>query len=261
MIIRKLDKSSATPLYLQLARILEEAIANDYYKKGAKLPPEQELTQTYNISRVTVRQAMDYLLTKDIVVRKQGIGTFVKKDMVKTTVDEVVGFYPALLRHGIKPITKTVEYREITPNQYVRERLKLTDAEKVLLHVRQYFINETPLLLAEIYIPNSLAAKWTRAEADGKNSLQLVKEKTGLQISHSEVTIRSTSARESVAKCLNVRQGSPILELRRVTYSTENYPVEYCIHHFRGDSYELTTTISVTEQNKLVVNTSPVANP
>lgn len=258
MISRQLDKDNEIPLYLQLAKILEDGIAEGRYKKGTKLPSEHDLVQTYNISRVTVRQTMKYLTEKGIVIRKQGLGTFIKNTVVKTTVAEVVGFYPSLLRHGIKPVTKIIEYRIIAPEPHVRESLKLSKTEKVLKFVRQYFIDEVPFLVTEIYIPDSIAEKWTVTEATEKNSLQLIKEKTGLNISHSDITIKSSGANGVVADYLKVPHGSPILELRRLTYAVNNQPVDYAVVHYRGDTYELTTTITVTEQNTLLVNTPQI---
>jgi GntR family transcriptional regulator len=252
----RLSKDNETPLYIQLARIIEEDIANHHYQKGGRLPSEQELVQAYGISRVTVRQTMKHLADNGVVVRRQGLGTFVKNTVVKTTIDELVGFYPSLMRHGIHPAIKTLDYRIITPEPHVREILRLSGADKVLKFIRQYFIDDAPFLFTEIYIPSLLAEKWSKEEADAKNTLQLIKEKTDLYITHSDVSIRSSSAKGLVASCLDLQQGSPILELQRVMYVSGNQPVEFAISRYRGDSYELTTTISVTEQNKLLVTTS-----
>ncbi|MEL7566967.1 MAG: GntR family transcriptional regulator [Dehalobacterium sp.] len=246
---QQLDKNSFTPLYLQLANIIEGSITSGEYKQGEKLPSEQELIKTFSVSRVTVRQTMNYLAAKDIIIRKQGLGTFVNKPIINDSIDHLLGFYPSLLRRGIQPEIKNIEYKVISPILLVKELLKLPDEEKIVKLIRQYLLDGKPFLVAEIYIPHFIAKKWTEKEINMSSTLNLINN-AGYKISHSNLTILSKVAKGKTANFLDLIKGSPVLELKRLTFSTENIPVEYVITSYRGDAYEISTTIYASGQNK-----------
>ena len=98
-----LDKDSMVPLYRQLARSVEKKIQDGSFPEGSRIPSEQELMRRFGLSRITVRQAMEDLFQKSIIVRKQGLGTFVQKPVMTQEVDDLFGFYPALREPGIEP--------------------------------------------------------------------------------------------------------------------------------------------------------------
>ena len=81
-----LDNESSVPLYKQLKEIIKEEISRGTYKRGQKIPPEVELQETYHISRITIRKALQELTDEKILERRRGKGTFVA-DVEVGTVD------------------------------------------------------------------------------------------------------------------------------------------------------------------------------
>jgi GntR family transcriptional regulator len=239
----ELRKESAVPLYIQLAGAIEKAVLEGAFPEGARIPSEQELIRAYEISRITVRLAMRNLFEKKLIVRKQGLGTFVRKQMISQPVDDLFGYYPALLRKGLKPKIQILEYRTVSATPEVRENLHLSPKEKVLRFIRQYFLEKDVRVIIEMNIPEVLARHWTEKEAAVENSFHLLRERAGVQILSSAVRIKASVASRELGALMNLSKGSPVLELRRLTYSFEQKPVESAVLYFPGDSYELTATL------------------
>jgi len=222
---------------------VEKGIRDGTYPEGARIPSEQELIRSYRVSRVTVRMAMRHLFEKNLIVRKQGRGTFVRKQMITQAMEDLFGYYPSLLRKGLKPKTRVLEYRTVSADRELSGRLRLPSGEKVLRFVRQYFLGRNVRVLIEMYIPGSLAGHWTERDAQEKNSFRLLQEHAGLRIASSSVRIRAARATREQGRLLNIPPQSPILELHRMTFSAQQKPVEYAILHFPGEAYELTATL------------------
>jgi GntR family transcriptional regulator len=95
-----LDKSSAVPLYAQLAEKLKEKILKGEWKDGEKIPPELELMEKYGVSRATVRAAIDALVAEGFLVKRHGIGTFVRKFRPTFSFEPLISLNYALETFG-----------------------------------------------------------------------------------------------------------------------------------------------------------------
>lgn len=249
----EVDKQSTVPLYRQLAGTIEKAVRQGQYPEGSKIPSETELMETYEVSRVTVRQAMRVLLDQHIITRRQGMGTFVQGRVISQTMDDIFGFYPALRSKGLNPATRILDFRIALPEPEVREQLQLARGDEILRFTRQYSLEESVWVVIRMNIPSFLAKNWTRREAAQKNSFRLLRENAGVQIGEASLKIRAAIAEGRVAEWLKIPKGHPVLELRRLTYSVEKRPIEYAILTFRGDVYELTARLQAGDRDGFVL--------
>ena len=247
--LHRLDKTSLVPLYRQIADHIEKAIHEGDLAEGSRLPSEQDWMQRLGVSRVTVRQAMDSLMRKNLIVRKQGMGTFVQKTVMTQEMDDLFGFYPALLNRGLHPKTELLTYHIQTPSREVRERPELPAGARALHFSRQYLLEPSLYVLIHLYFPRDLAARWTKRDASTQSSFHLLQDKAGVQIQSSRITIRASLATADTARALRIRERSPVLELRRLRVSSEPRPVEYAVMAFPGEAYELTATVSAVRKN------------
>lgn len=247
----KLDKADMVPLYRQLAQIIARRIQDGFFLEGGRIPSETELMRQFDVSRVTVRLALDDLLKRNVIVRKQGMGTFVKKTVMTQEVDDLFAFYPALLSKGLIPKTRVRDYEVVSPDREIREKLDLPPAAKILRFTRQYLVGPSLVVIIQMHIPQDLAKSWTKGEASAQNSFRLLEEKAGVQILSSSITIRSSPASGRIGGWLRVPKGSPVLELRRLSFSSGRRPVEYAVLFFPGEAYELTTAIFAGGKNSL----------
>ena len=118
----ELQKESAVPLYIQLAEAVEKEHPGGNLSGRGRIPSEQDLIRTCRVSRVTVRLAMRHLFEKNLIVRKQGRGTFVRKAVISQPMDELFGYYPALLRKGLKPKIQILEYNFVIPDSEAQKK-------------------------------------------------------------------------------------------------------------------------------------------
>jgi len=253
-----IDKSSSTPLYIQLAKIIENDINNGLYLPGSKIPSEQDLIEMYNLSRITVRKAMQHLELKGLIIKKQGIGTFVNKQVFAQKVEDILELYPSLLSKGMSFEVKLLEYNVVVPNSVIQEILQIPGSKKVLKFTKKYLLSNSVPIIGQGFIPADIAKNWTERDVSEVNSLRLIREKAGIAIKNYKLKIKATSADDYLSNVLDIQEGEPILELQRIAFSTENKPVDYTKLFFRGESYEIVTEMFVNEENRLKVNKNSI---
>ncbi|OPX13541.1 GntR family transcriptional regulator, partial [Gordonia sp. i37] len=128
-----LDRSTPVPLYHQLARAIEAAIIGGELAPGDRLENELDLAKRLKLSRPTIRQAIQELVDKGVVVRKRGVGTQVVQSPVNRSV-ELTSLFDDLSTAGMHPETQLLEYRRSVPDDDLRTDLGLdADAEAVTI--------------------------------------------------------------------------------------------------------------------------------
>lgn len=244
--MKKLEDSIPTPLYIQLAELIKSDISNGKYLNGVRIPSENELMKTYQVSRVTVRKTMEYLLAEDLIIRRQGRGTFLNKTVLTQDINDFAGFYQALNSKIEKSHIKNIQYKfETNLDAQIREALGLSENQSVTKLVRQYLVDDSVLVLFQSYIPHSISKLWNEDEAKNINTLKLIRDKTGFTIENITLKIKASLVTKDFEDLIDLPEGSSLLELRRIAYSSNQKPVEYGIFSFCGDSYELTTKIII----------------
>ena len=149
---KHLEKKSQSPLYQQLMSRLKNDIMAGVYPPGARIPSEQVLCDTYGVSRVTVRKAMQDLVEAGLLVRRQGKGTFVAKERIQRNLQQITGFSQACMQNGHSAGARLVsaelveadhgdtEKLGVLPGSHVVEiiRLRLCDGEPVMLEINRF---------------------------------------------------------------------------------------------------------------------------
>ena len=152
----EIDRSSPTPLYLQVANGIERALQSGDLAPGARLENEVELAQRLAISRPTVRQGIQELVDKGMLVRKRGVGTQVVKSRVNRSV-ALTSLFDDLSGAGRKPRTDVLEYRVGRPSAEVAGRLLLESGELVMECVRLRYADGEPLAVMRNTLPERIA--------------------------------------------------------------------------------------------------------
>ncbi len=210
---------------------------------GDAIPSEGELASRFNVSQGTVRKAIDEMAAENLLVRRQGKGTFV------ATHDDPRSFYRflRLVPDGGRP-TQAVsdpfycETVESTPE--VAAVLGLRAGEKVVLVKRLLRFNGEPVVFDQIYLLAELFQGLTLNALRGKERslYSLFETDYGVRMIHAEEHLRAVAADAESAGLLGVAAGEPLLLVERTAYTYGNKPVEwrrglYCTrrHHYRND--------------------------
>ncbi|TCP30968.1 GntR family transcriptional regulator [Scopulibacillus darangshiensis] len=227
-------------LYSSLKEKLLNSIKNGTYKEGDQLPTESELSKKYQVSRTTVRLALQQLEIEGFILKKQGKGTFVTKPKIEENLSQGFQSFVEQMTHlGLEPYSKVLELTLIPADETVAEKLQLKEKEPVVKLVRLRYANKEPHSYIISFIPWSIAPGLINE--DCSNSLyKVLTEKYKIQIGHDIETLEPILTDEEVSRFLNVTVGSPAFLLDAVIYSTANVPIEYAQDIIRGDRTKFT---------------------
>ena len=234
------NRSSPVPLYFQVAEQIEGAIHDGALAAGDRIANEVALADQLGLSRPTVRQAIQTLVDKGLLVRKRGVGTQVVNAPIRRTV-ELTSLYDDLTRSGLTPTTSVLGLDLADPDEMARKRLNIGPGERVWRLERLRSVKGEPLALMYNVVP---------AQVTDLSSVDL--ERTGLyehfraqaihlRVAHQVIGARTIDSRE--ARLLGGHKGDPVLTMERTAYDDQGRAVEYGLHLYRPDRYAYETTL------------------
>lgn len=232
-----LSRSSPEPLYRQLSAHFERLIRNGRLKPGDRLDSETVLTERFRVSRITLRQAIDALVREQLVVRKQGKGTFVTAPSVKHDLRRLHGLLGSLFAQSDAAGTKLLRYGPALPPADTAALLNLSRGQKAVALDRLYLIAGKPVALGESWLAPEVAAL-PRVKAELLSTEDMMRE-AGIRAISSQVAIRAETAGARVGRLLKMPARAAVLVLYRRTADAQGAIKEVNRICFRSDSYEL----------------------
>jgi DNA-binding GntR family transcriptional regulator len=236
----RVDRSSPVPLYFQVAQRLEELIESGQLTPGSRLENEVALADQLGLSRPTMRQAIQYLVDKGLLVRKRGVGTQVVHAKVRRTV-ELTSLYDDLHRTGQQPRTEVLSIGETTAPDEIAVALSLPGGAPVLAVERLRYAQGEPLAIMRNYLPAGVL-KVTAADLSERGLYQLMRA-AGINLRLADQTIGARRATSAEAKALGETRGAPLLTMARTAYDDAGRAVEYGQHAYRASLYSFELTL------------------
>jgi GntR family transcriptional regulator len=235
----KLKRDLATPLYEQLADGLRQQIADGKLKPGAGLPPESALTSNFRVSRITARKALELLVREGLIERRQGKGTFVAPPKIQQDLHTLRGFAEVMASQGREQAMQVLEFGIVSADVTIARALRLPQGESVLRIKRRHLFRNAPIAFALIYIPQPYARMLTLEQVATTPIYTLLTHQAQIEIKRATQIVRTLAADATMAKLLALPKAAPVMMIERITYSTQEKPVEYIVFYHRGDRYEL----------------------
>lgn len=237
----QIERDSHIAMHRQIAQRLREAVLRGDYGEDGRIPPEAELTQTFAVSRITARQAVDALVREGLVVRKQGKGTYVTAPVVHHDLLELRGIYEALLAQGLAPSMQLLEFSRTTPPPDVAARLGRPRGK--LVHWRRLFVVKAQrIAVGTVHIAVG-GARVTEAAAREGSAYSILESLLGERVERADLAIRYASADAGLARELGVRKGAPLMMLERVSYNARGIPLEHTRYWALAGFYEFSLTV------------------
>jgi GntR family transcriptional regulator len=238
----RLDRAGPLPLYYQLRQALLEEIRGGNLRAGDRLPTEADIGRRYGVSRATIRQALGQLEAEGVIHRIQGLGTFVATPKIRH-VPLLTSFSELVASQGFVPSHRVLESSVAGAPPDVAAELGLADGAACRFLRRILFADGKPVGLAETWLPQDALGGhhelFEQGGLDGGSLYEVLQsEPLGLVLDHAVETISPTVADAATARLLSCRARTPVLEIRRVTFTPDGRPVESTHLRFVGDRYE-----------------------
>ena len=228
------DRSSPVPLYFQLAQQLEAAIERGRLAPGSLLGNEIELAGRLGLSRPTVRQAIQSLVDKGLLVRRRGIGTQVVHSQVKRPL-ELSSLYDDLEAAGQRPATRVLRYDAEEATAEVAAALGVPEGTEVRRVERLRLTHGEPMAYLRNHLPAGLlAVRGGELESTG---LYRLMRGAGVTLHSARQSVGARSATGDEAELLQEAEGAPLLTMERTTFDDTGRAVEYASHLYRASRY------------------------
>lgn len=241
----KLKKSVPIPLYFQLKELILDEIRNGNYKSDDLIPTENELSDMFEISRTTVRQAITELVQEGWLYRVKSKGTFVAKPKINQSFVQVLGsFNDQILSSNRTPSTVLVEMKVVTANEIIAEELKLSPMDKVIYIHRIRYADDEPIVVVKTYLPHKKCSFVLENDMEKESLYPILAKQEDTQIFKIKRLIEAVDATTYDIKNLNVKRGNAIQQFISTGYNMFDEPIEYSIARYRGDrnSFEVVIT-------------------
>jgi GntR family transcriptional regulator len=236
--IVKRDESEGVPKYVQLTKILKEKISTGEYQADKPIPTEAELCALYQVSRITVRQAINTLVQEKLLYREQGRGTYILPQKLKRDISRIYSFTNDMLNLGLTPGSILIEQKLVDADSATAERLKLpADDRRVLRLIRLRLANDIPVLYETTIVPRYLCPALAKEDLAHGSLYGILAEKYRLVPVHAEESYEATIMSERHAgllQCKSLRH-QPALSIQRVAFLEDMVPLEYTTSVGRGD--------------------------
>lgn len=233
--------SSIVPVYYQIKQTIKSWILNVEFHPGEKIPSENELANKFNVSRLTVRQAISQLAQEGFLIGRRGEGTFVTNntDLINSFSLEFTGFMDDLLYQISKSKTKSVQLTRIPIPKLIKEKLKLDNENDEVVQIKRVRYLENRAFAYTInYLPLEIGKKINGKDLYKKPLLQIMEQDLGIQFTEAFQTIEASFSDQEVSERLGVPLGSPILFVERVMYGKKRKPVELVQSSYLGSCYK-----------------------
>lgn len=236
----KINRADRIPLYQQIKQHINNMLLDGRLKPGQCLPSEKELQEQLGVSRITVRQALQELTLEEKVVRVPGKGTFVTHPKI-APLTALTSFSENMRAQGLEPSYQYTHLELIEPPSKVRSALKLGEQEKTLHIHRLMLADGLPMAIQDSFLSENLYRRNPRLftpEVLNISSLyNLLERELDVSLVHAEEFVDASTARPSEAELLGIKPGDIIMLITRITFSTNNNPIEYVKLVYRADRY------------------------
>ena len=225
---------SYSPLYKQLISKLRGDIQTGVYPVHSRIPSEQELCETYQVSRVTVRKALAELTQEGLLLRHQGKGTFVGVPRICKDLREVNSFHDACRMMGCTPATRILHAQFVHAAAEDQDKLNCPVGAQIVELVRLRLADDMPVMLETNHFPGSYA--WL-LEQDLSGSLYQLLAEHDVEPHQAVHDVSLSYANVTQANALDVAQGDALLTLDEVIYDQHGQPLHTSHQVIRGDRF------------------------
>ncbi len=231
-----IDKDVPIPYHYQLREILRQEIVTGRWPVNEKIASERDLCTLFDVSRPTVRAAIDALVDEGLLRREKGRGTFVAEPKIEEGLLQTpFGFSDSMRAQGITFTTTVLGIETQPAPPLVAQELRLPEGAPVIVLNRLRTILDAPVLLVLSYLPLALFPGLEREDFRKVSLYEVLRSKYGMTMARARRYMEAVPAGKQEADLLAIRVGAPLMLIASTTFTESGLPFEYYRAHHRGD--------------------------
>ena len=248
----EINRQSSVPIYQQIMNWMREKIQSGDWAKDHQLISEIDLAELLQVSRGTVRKAIEGLISERLLVRVHGKGTFVRKNILLEQNPDwrLAGFSRDLISRDIPYSTQVLKKEIIPPAIDIRELLNISVHDKIFHMLRLRIIDNQPVLIIENHIVYAYCEGVETVDFSIRQLYTTLEEDFNMPFDWGRRTFKSKLADPTIAKHLEIPQNSPVMYLEELYHNHENTPLEYTRAWFNAQVFHIRAIVK-REQEKV----------
>jgi GntR family transcriptional regulator len=250
---QKLAHDPSLPIYVRIAAVLRAEILAGLYPHGTALPTEAEITERFSVARLTVRRALETLALDGIVARRPGRGHGTRVNLPEPTrpdrlsIDGLVRRYQSL---GMDTSVEIIALETGEAGIQGGDHLQCDPATPVISVTRRRFVSSRPFSVYTSTIPEHVAPT-LKNMISGDLPVVTILESLGVRVARAEQYISAAIADGNMARLMLCHPGDPLINVRRVTFSDRDTPVEYISVFYRSTDYQYRIALKRDHDNEV----------
>ena len=249
----KINKSVPIPLYFQLKELILSEIKEGNYRSGDLIPTEKDISDAFQISRTTVRQAITELVQEGWLYRVKSKGTFVSQPKISQEyIRKIESFNDQMYRMGVVPRTEVLELKTMKGTEAgdsVIKALELTENDSVIFLYRKRLADGEPIVTSRTYLPFAECEFLLGHDLRTEQLYTILSEKEETRIFRIERTVEAIEAKTEDVHLLEIKRGKPIQYFVSIGYNAYGKPIEYTLSRYRGDRNKFEVTVFPENKN------------
>ena len=226
------------PKYYLIKNSIIEKINNEDLAPHQLLPSERELIEKYNVSRITVRRAIDELVKEGYAYKVPGKGSFVKGDNLKQRLTKVHSYTEEIISQGMTPSRKVLhsEIEEVDIKKM--KKLNLHKGDELFVLERIYYADDEPICLTKTVLPYKMFPKIECFDFANNSLYSILENFYNLEITRAAQMLEASVSTNKISHHLDIENGHPLLLFRTTTYGLFDgveVPFEYFKSYFKTD--------------------------
>jgi GntR family transcriptional regulator len=230
-----IDKKSPIPVYYQLKSIITDKIRQGEYLEGSSIPSERELCEVLNISRMTVRQALNNLVNEGVLYREKGRGTFVARSKIEQK--NIMSFSDTVAQKGMVPSTKILYFGKEEADETVRGILGLKDNSQIYNIKRLRLANNIPVGIEQDFIPEAYCPGLEKFNLTS-SLYKILRDEFQHVIDYIDNSVEASKPSREEKELLNLAVGIPVLKIKSQMHTESGLNLLYERSVYRSDEYK-----------------------
>jgi len=212
-------ENSPTPIYARLKQAISEKINNGEWQENQRVPSESEIVKTLSISRMTVNRALRELTAEGILMRQQGVGTFVAKKKTHSALSEVHNIATEIAERGHQHTAKVLNVTRSTATVEEAMNLGVRTNHSIFRSSILHFENEVPIQLEERVVNATIATEYDQQDFQKKTAYDYLMKIAPL--TEGEHLVEAVMATPEECALLQIQANEPCIQIKRRTWSND----------------------------------------